>query len=227
MIVMKYGVYLACVGLTMAVAGCTDATSPSGGASPATASPVGEASVSGGEGAAITDSTDSGPPLAAVIAEGDRVEINPSNTAIQFVGNHTGDDPKPRRGRFEQFQGTIGLQGGKPNSIEVVIDTASLKTEIDKLTNHLKNADFFDVKQFPQAKFQSTEVEDDGEGIFRITGDLTLLDKTNSVTFFAAVSTDERLTIEASFEIDRTRWGMDYGLDQIEKQVPLTIVVGG
>ena len=213
---------LLCLGLCAALLGCDDANSaaidasaPAAGQStPAAANPVADS----------TDPESANPAADAAAAR--KVELTPKNTKIEFVGNHTGDDPKPRHGSFQLFKGVAEVNETL-KSVTVEIETASLTTEIDKLTNHLKNADFFDVNQFPTATFQSTAIADKGDGAVKITGDLTLLGNTQSVTFPAQVSTEGSLTLSAKFEIDRTRWGMNYGLDSVEKQVPISITIGG
>jgi polyisoprenoid-binding protein YceI len=200
---MKYWLLPCCLGIVTLLSGCAqnadDADKTGSGASAETAAPE---------------------------VEGDKISLTPENTSIEFIGNHTGDDPKPRHGSFQQFAGTAVVDGAL-KAVTVDIETASLTTEIEDLTKHLKNTDFFDVNQYPQARFESTEIKDNGDGTVEITGDLTLLDSTQSVTFPASVSTESGLTLKAEFEIDRTRWGMDYGLDKIEKQVPMTITIGG
>jgi polyisoprenoid-binding protein YceI len=163
---------------------------------------------------------------AAEPTAGKKIELTPKNTSIEFTGIHTGDKPDPRHGRFQQFTGTAVVNGGL-KSVVVNIETASLTTEIEKLTNHLKNADFFNVNQFPTASFHSTSIKETGEGMVEITGDLKLLDTTNSITFPAKVGTEGGLTLNAEFKIDRTKWGMNYGVDNVEKEVPMKITVGG
>lgn len=206
---MKLWLPLCCLAVLCLVGGCAEPASESTDAA--------DAAKENTEGAA-----DAGEANVA----GEKIALTPENTSIEFVGNHTGDDPKPRHGSFQQFAGTAIVDGSQLKSVKVEIETASLTTEIDKLTNHLKNADFFDVNQYPKASFQSTDIKDNGDGMLEITGILTLLDNSQSVTFPATVSTEEGLTLKAEFEIDRTRWGMDYGLDSIEKQVPMTITIG-
>lgn len=152
--------------------------------------------------------------------------LSPKNTKIQFVGTHTGDDPRPRTGVFEKFTGYAILGDQHLQELSVEIDTASLSTDIDRLTNHLKSADFFDVRQHPTATFQSTKIEPKDDGTTEITGDLTLLGKTESITFPAEVSTEDVLQLEAEFPIDRTQFGMDYGPEQVEKEVVITVSIG-
>lgn len=156
-------------------------------------------------------------------AIGGGISLTSENTTIQFVGNHTGDDPKPRTCTFQSFTGNLGVDGGL-SSVTVEIETDSLLAEMENLTTHLKNADFFDVKRFPKASFNSTAVQAGEGSAVTITGDLTLLGQTHSLTFPA---TFEGGKLTASFEIDRTKWGMEYGPDKVEKMVEMTITVGG
>lgn len=154
------------------------------------------------------------------------VKLTPENTLIQFVGTHKGDKPDPRTGKFGKFSGTVQATDGKLTEITVVIDTASLETEIEKLTNHLKSPDFFDVRQHPEAKFvsKSIEVADDGETV--VTGDLTLLKETKPISFPAKVEVGKEIKLDAEFVINRVDFGMDYGTDNVAEAVTMTIKLG-
>jgi polyisoprenoid-binding protein YceI len=166
------------------------------------------------------------PPSEAAKVEGTAVELTPKNTSIEFVGTHSGDKPDPRKGGFKEFKGTATVADKKLTAIKVDIDTTSIYTEIDKLTNHLKNADFFDVNEHPKATFESTKIEPAAEGKVNITGNLTLLKATEPVTFLADVDASDELKLAADFTIDRTKFGMTYGKGQVENDVTLTIRVG-
>jgi len=154
--------------------------------------------------------------------------LTPKNAKIEFVGTHVGEKPDPRKGGFAEFSGAAVVDGDSLKSISVDIDTGSLFTEIDKLTNHLKTPDFFDVRQYPRASFKSPAIEPAGDGTVNITGDLTLLKVTKSITFPAKVSTKTKdsLSLESKFDIDRTDFGMNFGPDKVEKKVALAISVG-
>lgn len=161
-------------------------------------------------------------------AEARQIALTPENTLIQFVGVHADPDkPDPRTGKFNEFTGTITTVDDEVKSINVEIDTASLSTEIEKLTNHLKSADFFNVNEHPKATFTSTQIEPAGDGKLNVTGDLTLLGNTQSITFPATVSTGDDFSLQAEFQIDRTRFGMDYGTEGVLKEVDMTIKVDG
>jgi polyisoprenoid-binding protein YceI len=171
--------------------------------------------------------TGAGAETAAAPASGDSIALTEANTKVEFVGTHSGDKPDPRKGSFGKLKGLASLEGGALKSIVVDFDTTSLSTEIDKLTDHLKAPDFFNVKEHPTAKFESTAIEPGDAGAVNITGNLTLLGVTKTVTFPATVTVDGGLKLSAEFSIDRTEFGMTYGEGKVEKLVALTVTIGG
>lgn len=155
--------------------------------------------------------------------------LSPENTMILFVGRHTDKSKDDRKGGFQKFTGSMETtgDGNMPTFIVLDIETDSIWTEIENLTQHLKSTDFFNVREFPQCKFQSTEIEPSEDGMCTVTGDLTILGNTKSISFPAKVSTEDgELKLEAEFNIDRTEFGMNYGEDSIEKEVTLTFMIG-
>lgn len=79
-------------------------------------------------------------------------------------------------GRFNEFNGTFSYDEKNPttNRVEVNINTASIDTNFAERDKHLRSDDFLDVKKFPQARFVSTQFEDQGEGKALLSGDFTL-----------------------------------------------------
>lgn len=169
--------------------------------------------------------------LKPVPIESGAAALTQENTKIVFVGTHSGVKPDPRTGGFEKFTGKVDVDTNTKSlkSVSVDIETASVWTEIPNLTNHLKSADFFDVREHPQAAFQSTSIKADDAtaGSVTITGNLTLHGATKEISFPAKFSiTDEGLTLTSKFSIDRTEFGMTFGADRVEKEVSLTVVIG-
>lgn len=160
------------------------------------------------------------------------IQITPENTTITFVGTHAPPKEKdPRTGTFEKFSGTAELDAANKQikSLSVEIDMTSLKTDIEKLTNHLKNPDFLDVEQYPTAKFESTKIEHGPGGAHTVTGNLTLHGVTKEITFPAKVETPYIVMIfTAEFEIDR----MDFGVGDspagkgTERPVTIKVTLG-
>jgi len=147
------------------------------------------------------------------------------NTKLTFVGKKP--DGK-HEGGFKKLAGSATVVDGDLTKLklEVDIDTDSIFSDDEKLTTHLKSADFFDVKNSPKATFKVTKVEK-ADKMYTVTGDLTMLGKTKSVSFPATITTtDDALSVSTTgFLIDRTQWGMTYGKGKIEDKVELTIKV--
>lgn len=160
---------------------------------------------------------------------GGKVALSPDNTRINFVGTHAAPKkPDPRTGGFAKFKGEAAVDGKALQSVSIDIDTTSLWTEIGgRLTDHLKSADFLEVREHPTAKFVSSKIESAADGKAKITGKLTLHGKTNEISFPASVAVTEKgLTLASEFQIDRMQWGINYEPKQVVKEVTLKIAIG-
>jgi polyisoprenoid-binding protein YceI len=162
----------------------------------------------------------------AVSVSGGAATINPQNSRIQFICAHVGAKPDPRKGSFAKFTGKAVVEGKSLKSISFDIDATSVSTEFEKLTTHLKSPDFFDVRRFPTAKFESTRVSP-GTGNSQITGNLTLHGVTKEITIPAQVEvSDAGLKLNSEFSIQRLDYGINYDPKKVEDKVALTVVVG-
>lgn len=162
-------------------------------------------------------------------SEGTEITLSPENTYIQFVGTHVGPtpDPKARTGKFTDFSGVARVEDDDLKSVVVDIKTDSLETSIENLTNHLKSEDFFDVRNYPTARFESTSITRNEDGEHIITGNLTLLGQTNEISFPASVGMpDGEFQLSAKVKLDRTEFGMTSNTDKVNKEVNLTIGSG-
>jgi Uncharacterized conserved protein len=165
-----------------------------------------------------------------VPVSGGNVTLSPDNTKIQFVGTHSPPkQPDPRRGGFAKFKGKVAVDAATKSlkSVSVEIDTASLFTEIDKLTTHLKSPDFFDVREYPKATFESTKITAGEKGKATITGKLSLHGVTKEISFPATAEVgDKGLTLKSEFSIDRRQFDMKFGEGMVEPKVSMTVIVG-
>ena len=160
----------------------------------------------------------------AALAADTRYSLTGENTKITFTGTKKNGK---HDGGFAKLTGTATITDGNLATlkVEVEIDCDSLYSDNEKLTAHLKNPDFFGVKDHPKATFKTTKIEK-ADTVYHLTGDLTMLGKTQSVTFPATVSVkDGTLTLSAEFKIDRTRWGMTYGKGMIDNDVAIKVVL--
>ena len=162
----------------------------------------------------------------SVPLSGGAATLSPENTKLQFVCAHVGAKPDPRKGSFGKFTGKAQADGQTLKSLTIEIDTTSITTEFEKLTTHLKSPDFFDVRRFPTAKFESTKITP-GSGSSQVTGKLTMHGVTKEISFPATVEiSPSGLSLKSEFAIDRSEFGMTYDPTKVENKVSLTVVVG-
>ena len=137
--------------------------------------------------------------------------IDSENSTIAFVGSKV---TRSHEGGFREFSGTLEYnpEAGTVRNINVTIQTASLFADEERLTEHLKSGDFFNVAEIPTATFRSTNVTaGEGDAPLTITGDLTLHGQTQSISFPATVSvTDGEARATSEFSINRHDFGLTY-----------------
>lgn len=145
-------------------------------------------------------------------------EIDSSHSGAHFSVRHM--MIATVRGEFRKVTGTIQMDErdiGK-SSVEAVIDAATIDTREERRDNHLKSADFFDVAKFPTITFKSKSVTRQGEGKFKVAGDLTLHGITKPVILDVEGLTnqikDQRGNIKtgavATTKINRSEFGLTW-----------------
>jgi polyisoprenoid-binding protein YceI len=125
-------------------------------------------------------------------------------------------------GRATRWSATLTFDFEQPSlsSVEVVIDAASLDTGATERDNHVRSAEFLDVFDFPQIRFESREVRPVGPGRYEVAGDLTIRDVTRTVTLEVEERTPrepgaiaEPLVFTAQATIDRQAFGLHWNQD--------------
>lgn len=158
--------------------------------------------------------------------------IEPTHTSVFFEARHFGTSTN--RGRWDKKEGTITLdKTAKTGKVDVTLDMNSLTTGIAPFDGHLKSKDFFAVDQFPTAKFVGDKFTFNGDKVASVSGMLTLRDKTQPVTFNATNFNCydspmlKREVCGGDFEttIQRSQWGMTYGLPGIPDSVRVVLQV--
>lgn len=162
----------------------------------------------------------------------DSYTLDPNHSYPHFGVNHLGFSTM--YGQFNKTSGKITLdRANKTASVDVEIDAASLSTGHQKLDDHLRSADFFNVKEFPKLVFKSTKVNFKGDTPATVEGNLTLLGVTKPVTLNIdsfkcgahPMKKSEMCGIDASTMIKRSDFGMKYGLPNVGDDVKLFIDV--
>lgn len=146
--------------------------------------------------------------------------IDPSHTFVTFEAKHMGASTS--RGRWDKKDGQITLdKTAKTGRAEITLEMASISTGVAPFDGRLKSEDFFDVAKFPTAKFMGTGFKFEGDKLIEVSGDLTLLGKTNPLILKATSPftcyTNTRIQREVcggDFDsvILRSFWGMNNGL---------------
>jgi len=109
-------------------------------------------------------------------------EVDAAHSSIGFTVKHMVISKV--RGSFNTYTASpVLFDPEKPNSISatVEIDVASINTNNEKRDTHLKNADFFNVEEFPTIKFTAKGIKKISDGNYEVTGDMTMLGKTNQI----------------------------------------------
>lgn len=157
----------------------------------------------------------------------EKITVTPENATIEWIG--TKDEGK-HDGGFRKLSGrcVVDQTDLSTAKISLEIDTTSIWSDAEKLTNHLKSADFFEVNEFPTATFQSTGVKLTPDGTYSVTGDLTLHGVTKEITFPATMAfADGTLTVKAEFTINRFDYGIDYGKGKVHDDVTIKASLAG
>ena len=144
-------------------------------------------------------------------------EIDPAHTRLGFVARHA--MVSKVRGSIPGATGRLHLDGQDPtrSTVEISVPMENITTDQPQRDEHLRSADFFDIKSFPDLTFRSTKVEHRGGNEFRLTGDLTVRDQTRPVVLdveFTGAGGDpwgnDRIGFEARGEISRKEWGVTW-----------------
>ncbi|HEY0548776.1 MAG TPA: YceI family protein [Verrucomicrobiae bacterium] len=153
--------------------------------------------------------------------------FGPTDSKIEFVGSKvTGKHD----GGFNKFTGELNIVDGKLAGAgnKVVIDMTSTFSDTDRLTGHLKSADFFDVAKFPTATFVTTAIEPGATNSI-VTGNLTLHGVTKQISFPARIEvSDAAVKVNAEFFLNRIDFDIKYpgkAEDLIRQEVVLRLKV--
>ena len=146
--------------------------------------------------------------------------IDPTHTFVTFEIDHFGTSTN--RGRFDKKEGTVQFdRAGKSGKVDITIDTTSINTGTAPFDGHLKSAEILNVAAHPTARFVSDKFVFEGDKVKEVTGQFTLMGKTNPVTLKATKFNCymspmiKREVCGGDFEatIKRSQWGASYGIN--------------
>lgn len=141
--------------------------------------------------------------------------VDPVHSSVVFGIKHSG--VANFYGVFKDVSGTFTFDpsANTGGDFNFVVQTASVDTRNSNRDDHLRNADFFNSRQFPEITFESTGIEHVEGDMYKLTGDLTLMGETRPVTAdleWTGTGVNPRGTevagFEATFSIKRGDFGM-------------------
>ncbi len=109
-------------------------------------------------------------------------KVDEAHTTVGFTARHMGLSKV--RGQFTRFSGEVE---GDPTDIASAtgrfeVDMASVDTGNPDRDAHLRAGDFFDVERFPTMVFVARSITPAGQGLYTVTGDLTIKGVTREVS---------------------------------------------
>jgi polyisoprenoid-binding protein YceI len=156
----------------------------------------------------------------AAAAAPETYTIDSSHTYPSFKAAHIGGISF-WRGKINQTSGAVTLdRAAKTGSIDIRMDMTTIDFGHDKMNEHAKKDDIFDVAKYPTATYKSKKLVFTGDAITAVEGDLTLHGVTRPVTLtvnqFICMPHPfykrEVCGADATAVIDRTDFGVSYGV---------------
>lgn len=100
--------------------------------------------------------------------------FEPGHTAAEFSVRHM--MVSNVRGHFKNIKGSIEFDTDDPTAVvvEATIETGGIWSGDSYRDEHLRNADFFDVEQYPEITFRGDQVRYISQNDLQLTGDLTI-----------------------------------------------------
>jgi polyisoprenoid-binding protein YceI len=148
-----------------------------------------------------------------------RWQFDPYHTQVEFTAKHLG--MMKVRGNFLEVSATGYIDPDHPeaSSVEVTIQTASIRTHNPQRDNDLRSSNFLEVDKYPTITFKSTKIEPAGQDHYTMTGDLTIKGNTRPVTLsvvkygeFNDPMMGHRIGYSAEGQINRKDFGLTFNM---------------
>ncbi len=162
--------------------------------------------------------------------------LDPSHTYPSFEADHFGG-LSVWRGKFDSTSGTVVYdKEAKSGSIEVTVDMNTIDFGMQKLNDHAKSAQIFDVAKYPVATYSGKFTKFKGATPTEAQGTLTMHGVTKPVTLMInsfkcmqnPMSKKEVCGADVSATFSRADFGVNYGEQYgFKQEVKLQIQVEG
>ena len=155
--------------------------------------------------------------LAATVTAQNKWKIEKSHSNINFAVAHL--VVSEVTGKFKDFTGTVesAKEDFSDMKLDIAIKANSVDTDDPKRDGHLKSPDFFNAAIDSIVTFKSTKVERNGDGKYKVTGDLTMRGVTKQVVLDAQLRGKTKspwgqtvAIFKSNTTINRTEWGLKW-----------------
>ena len=147
----------------------------------------------------------------ASMSHAQHYQLSPDKSTVAWAGK-AAFSTYTLSGAIEAKSGKLSWGEGRIQDAFLVIDMLSIESDIAQLTDHLRSADFFEVKRFPEATFAlsqpvSLKAEEDGLA----GGELTIKGITKEEKVPLKVRRQGKtIVLEGKAVIDRTAYEIYY-----------------
>jgi polyisoprenoid-binding protein YceI len=145
-------------------------------------------------------------------------------SSVGFTIANFGFDVK---GSFSGLQGTINFDSKTPvtGNMDITIDASSVNTDNDLRDKHLRDENYFDVKNYPTIHFVSAKITPVKGDNYVATGQLTIKGKSKNINIpFTATAVNDEYLFKGSFKINRKDFGIG-GTSTIANELEVFLTV--
>jgi len=144
-----------------------------------------------------------------------RWTADPATSKLGFTATQEGAEFS---GVFTEFSSGLELQAAHDTlvlqQLTAIIQLGSVDTQYQDRDDYLAQEDWFHIKVWPDAKFTSEQITDQGNGNYTATGPLTLRGVSQPVTLQLQLTIDEgdeRGTLTGTATLNRLDFGVGRG----------------
>ena len=118
------------------------------------------------------------------------------------------------RGRVDDFEGTLVLEGDRLTKCDGIVGIPSLDTGIRARDKDLKSKNFFDAEDFPSMKIKSNQIVQDQDNI-TVQSYLTIRDVTKLIDFQGKLEREDGQTMDLTLVCKINRKDFGLGLNKV------------
>ena len=146
-------------------------------------------------------------------------QFDPFHTQVEFAAKHLG--MMTVRGHFAEIQASGNIDPDHPeaSSVDVTIESASIRTHNSQRDNDLRGSNFLEVDTYPTITFKSTRIVPAGQDRYTMIGDLTIKGNTRPVTLDVVRYGElndpmmgHRISYSAQGQINRKDYGLTFNM---------------